>query len=45
MLGTPNSGSEIADRLKNFGPYRAFFGPEVTTYADVVVPDALLGRN
>jgi pimeloyl-ACP methyl ester carboxylesterase len=27
MLGTPNSGSEIADRLKNFGPYRAFFGP------------------
>ncbi|MFG3594036.1 esterase/lipase family protein [Bradyrhizobium sp. RDI18] len=27
MIGTPNSGSEIADRLKNFGPYRAFFGP------------------
>jgi pimeloyl-ACP methyl ester carboxylesterase len=27
MLGTPNSGSEIVDRLKNFGPYRAFFGP------------------
>jgi pimeloyl-ACP methyl ester carboxylesterase len=27
MLGTPNSGSEIADRLKNFGTYRAFFGP------------------
>jgi pimeloyl-ACP methyl ester carboxylesterase len=27
MLGTPNSGSEIADRLKNFGVYRAFFGP------------------
>ena len=27
MLGTPNSGSEIADRLKNFAPYRAFFGP------------------
>ena len=27
MLGTPNRGSEIADRLKNFGPYRAFFGP------------------
>jgi pimeloyl-ACP methyl ester carboxylesterase len=25
MLGTPNSGSEIADRLKNFGAYRAFF--------------------
>jgi pimeloyl-ACP methyl ester carboxylesterase len=27
MLGTPNSGSEIADRLKNFRAYRAFFGP------------------
>jgi pimeloyl-ACP methyl ester carboxylesterase len=27
MLGTPNSGSEIADRLKNMGIYRAFFGP------------------
>jgi pimeloyl-ACP methyl ester carboxylesterase len=27
MLGTPNSGSEIADRLGNFRPYRAFFGP------------------
>ena len=27
MLGTPNGGSEIADRLKNFGPYRTFFGP------------------
>ena len=27
MLGTPNSGSEIADRLRHFGPYRAFFGP------------------
>jgi pimeloyl-ACP methyl ester carboxylesterase len=27
MLGTPNSGSEIADRLKDFGIYRAFFGP------------------
>ncbi len=27
MLGTPNGGSEIADRLKNFFPYRAFFGP------------------
>ena len=27
MLGTPNSGSEIADRLQNFRPYRAFFGP------------------
>jgi len=27
MLGTPNSGSEIADRLGHFRPYRAFFGP------------------
>lgn len=27
MLGTPNSGSEIADRLKNFLPYRILFGP------------------
>jgi pimeloyl-ACP methyl ester carboxylesterase len=27
MLGTPNSGSEITDRLKNIGVYRAFFGP------------------
>jgi pimeloyl-ACP methyl ester carboxylesterase len=27
MLGTPNSGSEIADRLKHIGVYRAWFGP------------------
>jgi pimeloyl-ACP methyl ester carboxylesterase len=27
MLGTPNGGSEIADRLKDFAPYRLFFGP------------------
>jgi pimeloyl-ACP methyl ester carboxylesterase len=27
MLGTPNGGSEIADRLKNIVLYRAFFGP------------------
>jgi pimeloyl-ACP methyl ester carboxylesterase len=27
MLGTPNGGSEIADRLKDFTAYRAFFGP------------------
>ena len=27
MLGTPNGGSEIADRLKNALLYRAFFGP------------------
>lgn len=27
MLGTPNSGSEVADHLKNFVGYRKFFGP------------------
>jgi pimeloyl-ACP methyl ester carboxylesterase len=27
MLGTPNGGSEIADRLKGLLPYRLFFGP------------------
>ncbi len=27
MLGTPNGGSEIADGLKNFFPFRAWFGP------------------
>ncbi|MGH6708816.1 MAG: esterase/lipase family protein [Bradyrhizobium sp.] len=27
MLGTPNGGSEIADRLKNVALYRAWFGP------------------
>ena len=27
MLGTPNGGSEIADRLKNVSLYRALFGP------------------
>jgi pimeloyl-ACP methyl ester carboxylesterase len=27
MLGTPNGGSEIADRLKEFLPYRTWFGP------------------
>ena len=27
MLGTPNGGSEIADRLKNLKTYRAWFGP------------------
>lgn len=40
MLGTPNSGSEIADRLKRFGAYRAFFGPagqQLGTYRDETV--------
>jgi pimeloyl-ACP methyl ester carboxylesterase len=27
MLGAPNGGSEMADRLKNLFLYRAFFGP------------------
>jgi len=27
MLGPPNGGSEIADRLKNFIGYRVYFGP------------------
>jgi pimeloyl-ACP methyl ester carboxylesterase len=27
MLGTPNQGSEIADRLRNIALYRSFFGP------------------
>jgi pimeloyl-ACP methyl ester carboxylesterase len=27
MLGTPNGGSEVADQLKNFIAYRAYFGP------------------
>jgi pimeloyl-ACP methyl ester carboxylesterase len=27
MLGTPNGGSEIADRLKHLKAYRTFFGP------------------
>jgi pimeloyl-ACP methyl ester carboxylesterase len=37
MLGTPNGGSEIADRLKNFAAYRAYFGPagqQLTTERD-----------
>ncbi len=46
MLGTPNGGSEIADRLKNFLPYRAFFGPagqQLGTQRDADI-DALLAR-
>jgi pimeloyl-ACP methyl ester carboxylesterase len=34
MLGTPNGGSEVADLLSGFRPYRAFYGPaglELTT--------------
>jgi triacylglycerol esterase/lipase EstA (alpha/beta hydrolase family) len=46
MLGTPNGGSEIADRLKNLGAYRAFFGPagqQLGTQRDADI-DALLPR-
>jgi pimeloyl-ACP methyl ester carboxylesterase len=37
MLGTPNRGSEIADRLLGFAAYRAYFGPagqQLTTSRD-----------
>jgi pimeloyl-ACP methyl ester carboxylesterase len=37
MLGTPNRGSEIADRLKDFTAYRLYFGPagqQLTTSRD-----------
>lgn len=37
MLGTPNGGSEVADRLKSFVLYRAYFGPagqQLTTVRD-----------
>jgi pimeloyl-ACP methyl ester carboxylesterase len=27
MIGTPNNGSEVADLLKNFPPYRRYYGP------------------
>jgi pimeloyl-ACP methyl ester carboxylesterase len=39
MLGTPNGGSEIADRLKKLAAYRAYFGPagqQLTTERDSV---------
>jgi pimeloyl-ACP methyl ester carboxylesterase len=44
LLGTPNGGSEIADRLKDFWPYRAWFGPagqQLGTVRDAVT-DAML---
>ena len=40
MLGTPNSGSEIADRLKHIGAYRAWFGPagqQLVTQRDATI--------
>ena len=44
MLGTPNGGSQIADRLRHLGPYRIFFGPagqQLGTQRDDAI-DALL---
>ena len=46
MLGTPNGGSEIADRLMGSFPYRAFFGPagqQLGTHRDAATA-ALLPR-
>jgi pimeloyl-ACP methyl ester carboxylesterase len=46
MLGTPNGGSEIADRLRGFLPYRLFFGPagqQLVTSRDAAT-EALLPR-
>ena len=45
LLGSPSGGSEIADRLVGFAPYRRIFGPagaELTT--DDAARDALLGE-
>ena len=45
LLGTPSGGSEIADLLVNFEPYRRIFGPagaELTT--DGVARGELLGE-
>jgi triacylglycerol esterase/lipase EstA (alpha/beta hydrolase family) len=44
MLGTPNGGSEMADRLKNLVLYRAWFGPagqQLVTKRDTAL-DAIL---
>jgi pimeloyl-ACP methyl ester carboxylesterase len=52
MLGTPNGGSEIADRLKHLFLYRAYFGPagqqlgtrrDVTTRASLPLVDYPVG--
>jgi pimeloyl-ACP methyl ester carboxylesterase len=40
MLGTPNGGSEVADFLKSFPLYRAFYGPagqQLTTKSDAAL--------
>lgn len=39
MLGTPNGGSEVADLLRRFALYRAFYGP-----AGLELTTALVGR-
>ncbi|MES2212629.1 MAG: alpha/beta fold hydrolase [Pseudomonadota bacterium] len=39
MLGPPNQGSEVADKLKNYWIYRRFFGPagqQLTTDQEIV---------
>lgn len=44
MLGTPNGGSEIADRLQGFALYRAYFGPagqQLTTRRDAATETLL----
>lgn len=40
MLGTPNGGSEVADRLKDLPAYRAYFGPAGAQL--LTTPDATL---
>jgi pimeloyl-ACP methyl ester carboxylesterase len=40
LLGTPNKGSEVADLLKEFWVYRAFYGPAGQQLA--TTPDATL---
>jgi pimeloyl-ACP methyl ester carboxylesterase len=40
MLGTPNGGSEIADRLRDLALYRAYYGPagqQLTTRRDAAL--------
>ncbi|GLR89853.1 hypothetical protein GCM10007857_65670 [Bradyrhizobium iriomotense] len=44
MLGTPNGGSEIADRLMRYLPYRTFFGPagqQLGTHRDAATAELL----
>ena len=41
MLGTPNGGSEVADVLQGFAPYRAFYGPAGLEFTTTSRPDRL----